>query len=465
MATGAIRVMALLAAAGTLAGQRPHWDRVQHFVFVLLGEGSFDQYFGGFADSEGRAGEFGPKEVPNYWAYAELYTLQDHFFASPDPRERMRALAARVQSWREYGGDLSAFVDDCRNETLPSVSLLVPERGEMAEVTRAVNAVAGSRLWRRSAVFVAWAEAGAAGDHLAPPPGYGRRVPSLVISPWARLGYNDHRVYSHESWVRTVENRFGLAHEEDGVADLYDPFDFAQQPRDAVVLDVGGAGSYPVAGQGQVFPASGWLDSVHRSHGTWTVAPGAMVIGYGDGFAREGEAGEAEVWVTDVAGVRRRAAVQYVGQSQVNYVVPTETAVGLAQVRIDTARQRYDGFLIVERVSPGLFTATQMGQGPADGETDEGSTFTCEAGRCSNVVVRGRTVSLRGTGLRNATEVRAWVDGVEARVVRAGADGDVDGLDRVEMELPEGMEGEVLVMVSADGVISNSAQLLLGRRL
>jgi hypothetical protein len=53
------------------------------------------------------------------------------------------------------------------------------------------------------------------------------------------------------------------------------------------------------------------------------------------------------------------------------------------------------------------------------------------------------------------------VDGVEARVVGFGADAEVEGLDRVEVELGEGMAGLVLVMVEADGVFSNSAQLLL----
>jgi hypothetical protein len=279
-------------------------------------------------------------------AYAELYTLQDHFFASPEPATRMRQLAGRV-SWREFTGDLAGFVGACKSDTLPAVSFLAPGDGDMAYVTRAVNAVAGSAAWRRSAVFVAWAEAGTAADHVTPPPGYGRWVPSLVISPWTRVAYNDHRVYTHASWVRTVENRFGLGHGEDTVADMYDPFDFAQQPRDPVTMDPGGAGTYPVIGQGQVFPASGWLESVHRSHGTWTVAPGAMVIGYGDRFVKAGE-----------------------------------EAVGLAQVRIDTARRRYDGFLLVERVSPGLFTATQKGQGPGDGEWEGGSTFGCLDGKC-----------------------------------------------------------------------------------
>ena len=69
---------------------------------------------------------------------------------------------------------------------------------------------------------------------------------------------------------------------------------------------------------------------------------------------------------------------------------------------------------------------------------------------------------MRGSGIRGAAVVRAWVDGVEARVVGFGADAEVAGLDRVEVELGEGMTGLVLVMVEADGVFSNSAQLLLG---
>jgi hypothetical protein len=53
------------------------------------------------------------------------------------------------------------------------------------------------------------------------------------------------------------------------------------------------------------------------------------------------------------------------------------------------------------------------------------------------------------------------VDGVEARVAGFGADSEVEGLDRVEVEFGDGMTGLVLVMVEADGVFSNSAQLLL----
>lgn len=38
-------------------------------------------------------------------------------------------------------------------------------------------------------------------------------------------------------------------------------------------------------------------------------------------------------------------------------------------------------------------------------------------------------------------------------------------MDRVELELPEEARGQVLVLLSADGFISNSVQMLTGSEL
>ncbi|HEU0123591.1 MAG TPA: alkaline phosphatase family protein [Bryobacteraceae bacterium] len=475
----------MIFACAVCAADRPHWERVQHFVFVLLPEASFDSLFGAFPDAEGVPGERGAQEVPNLWAYGDLYTVQDHFFSSSDPVEMLRAETARWDAaglgWKAYGADLEAFRADVESDILPAVSLLIPDQVDgvgMEFVTRVVNGVAGSRLWRRSAVFVAWKGPGGFADHVAAPKGMGGRVPSLVISPWTRVGYNDHRVYTHASWVRSIENRFGLqpgdgAVPDLAVPDLYDAFDFAQQPREAVMLDPSGSTGYPVTEQGQVFPAAGWLDNVHACHGTWTVAAGSAVLGYGSGFVLEEEAGTApslsRVVVTDSQGIAREARAFYTGPTQVNYVVPEETAAGLAQVRIDTARMRFDGFLLVETVSPGLFSTTRQGQGPADAEavSDEGAspTFICGETGCRSRALSGRTVLLRATGLRGAKVVRAWMDGSEVRVRRFAPDTETAGLDRVEVELPREKTGPVLVMVEADGVLSNAVQLLLGAAL
>ena len=44
-------------------------------------------------------------------------------------------------------------------------------------------------------------------------------------------------------------------------------------------------------------------------------------------------------------------------------------------------------------------------------------------------------------------------------------DREIDGMDRVELELPEEARGQVLVLLSADGFISNSVQMLTGSEL
>ena len=50
--------------------------------------------------------------------------------------------------------------------------------------------------WDSTAIFLVWDDSGGFYDHVLPPVadenGYGFRVPSLVISPYARHGFIDH---------------------------------------------------------------------------------------------------------------------------------------------------------------------------------------------------------------------------------------------------------------------------------
>ncbi len=56
-----------------------------------------------------------------------------------------------------------------------------------------------SPLWKDSVVIVTYDENGGLWDHVAPPVidrwGPGTRVPTLVISPFAKRGFVDHTVY------------------------------------------------------------------------------------------------------------------------------------------------------------------------------------------------------------------------------------------------------------------------------
>jgi len=66
-----------------------------------------------------------------------------------------------------------------------------------------VEAGDGQPLLARIAVIVTYDEGGGWFDHVRPPEpdrwGYGTRVPTLVVSPYARRGVVGHGAYDHAS--------------------------------------------------------------------------------------------------------------------------------------------------------------------------------------------------------------------------------------------------------------------------
>jgi phospholipase C len=118
---------------------------------------------------------------------------------------------------------LSNFFRATRSGHLPAVSWIIPN-GTVGEhpknrisagqtyVTGLINAIMRSRDWGSTAIFLSWDDWGGFYDHVAPPAldraGLGLRVPGLVISPYARRGYIDHAVLSHDAYVRFIEDDF-----------------------------------------------------------------------------------------------------------------------------------------------------------------------------------------------------------------------------------------------------------------
>ena len=295
-------------------------------------------------------GYYDGSDIPNYWNYAHLYTLQDHMFESvsayslashlymlaaqsggyvgtPQPYptefdfpEITELLANDNITWNYYvtsGTTLDAqgraigsasdqandpdqftlwnplpafpkvqndetqrvrmvdtaqFYSDADAGTLPSVSWICPfflnplsdhpafkggTRTVMAYVTGLVNAVMQGPNWESSAIFISWDDWGGYYDHVAPPKvdnyGFGLRVPSLVISPYARQGYIDHRIYSFDSWLKTLERRFGIqpmTNRDKKALDMTACFDFSQKPRAPFVMSANTTGTpYPAPSQ------------------------------------------------------------------------------------------------------------------------------------------------------------------------------------------------------------------------
>lgn len=188
--------------------------------------------------------------------YPDEYTFFNPLPAFPsvqnDPEQRRRMV------------DTTQFYVDARTGQLPEVSWVVPSDAVsehppssvgvgMAYVTGLVNAVMEGPDWDSTAIFISYDEWGGFYDHVVPPAvdqyGLGIRVPGLVISPYARQGYIDHRAHSPAAWLRIVEERFAvpeLTGRDASSDDMLQDFDFNQAPRPPVILAATTKGSpYP----------------------------------------------------------------------------------------------------------------------------------------------------------------------------------------------------------------------------
>ena len=284
--------------------------------------------------------QFRQPDIPNYWRYAQTFTLDDHFFATiigPSFPNHLITVAASsgntvdnprgqiVHAWGCDGGPTSmvdgigpdgkqflthpcfdfptlpdllqrhnvswkyysppqfasgyvwnsldaikhirfsslwktnvskdtSFIGDVSHGRLPQVSWLVTTSWQSDHppasicigenwTTQVVNAVMKSRYWKDTAIFLTWDDFGGFYDHVAPPRldyiSLGPRVPTVVISPYARPHYVDHTRLEFDSFLRFVEQDFGLPALTDRdrhAPSMLSSFDFQQAPIQPQVL-------------------------------------------------------------------------------------------------------------------------------------------------------------------------------------------------------------------------------------
>jgi phospholipase C len=166
---------------------------------------------------------------------------------------------------------LSNFFTAAEAGTLPAVSWIDPN-GTVSEhptalvsagqayVTGLINAIMRSPDWDSTAIFLSWDDWGGFYDNVVPPKvdenGYGLRVPGIVISPYARAGFIDHQILSHDAYNKFIEDDFlggqRLDPATDGrpdprpdvreanpiLGELTADFDFNQPPRPPLILPV-----------------------------------------------------------------------------------------------------------------------------------------------------------------------------------------------------------------------------------
>lgn len=399
------------------------------------------------------------------------------------------------------------FYTDAKNGTLPQVSWVIPNdtqsehppnsvRAGMSYVTGLVNAVMQGPNWNSSAIFIAWDDWGGFYDHVTPPKvdkyGLGIRVPGLVISPYARQGYVDHKTYSFESWLKLVEERFGvnsMTARDNNANDMYDSFDFTQAPRPPVILDPQGS-PYPPPLQ-TLARSPGTLVSTNSAYGSYALAPESIASLYGTNLASGTSKAQSvslptalqgvSVRVVDSTGAQRTAPLYLVSPDQINYVVPADTASGVANITVVSGSNTVaSGTGLIRANAPALFIASADGHGPAagqlvrvhaDGSQSYSLTYECDSsGSCGTVPIDFGAgadqlyLELYGTGIRRASSrnaVSVAIGNIDAPVSYAGPEGTYPGLDQVNVLLPQTLKGRgrLAVTVTVDGQASNMAQI------
>jgi phospholipase C len=136
---------------------------------------------------------------------------------------------------------------DLRNGDFPEISWVMPSfpisehapasiTTGMNWVKHVINAIMNSSYWNSTAIILTWDDYGGFYDHVPPPQidkyGLGFRMPTLIISPYAKPGYIDHTQYQFESTLKFIEWRFNLpalTDRDKHASNLLNAFDFNQK--------------------------------------------------------------------------------------------------------------------------------------------------------------------------------------------------------------------------------------------
>ncbi|MEX0984169.1 MAG: alkaline phosphatase family protein [Actinomycetota bacterium] len=151
--------------------------------------------------------------------------------------------------WGRHIRPVDDVIRDIREERLPPVTWITP-RFQLSQHPEydfcwgqnwsiaVVNAIMRSEAWKDTLIVLTWDDYGGYYDHVPPVPlddfGLGIRVPTMVLSPYAKRGFVDSTMYEFSSVLRFIEDNWGLSTltRRDRQADnLTAGLDFDQEPQ------------------------------------------------------------------------------------------------------------------------------------------------------------------------------------------------------------------------------------------
>jgi phospholipase C len=152
--------------------------------------------------------------------------------------------------WGAHIRPVDDVVRDVRADRLPPVTWVTP-RFPLSQhpeydfcwgqnwTIDLINSVMESDAWKDSLIVLTWDDFGGFYDHVPPVRlddfGLGIRVPTLIISPYAKRGFIDSTQYEFSSVLRFIEDNWGLrpylTARDRHAADLTNGLNFSQGPR------------------------------------------------------------------------------------------------------------------------------------------------------------------------------------------------------------------------------------------
>lgn len=219
-----------------------------------------------------------------------------------------------------------------------------------------------------------------------------------------------------------------------------------------------------------------------------TLAPDSIIAAFGSGLAGAVQVAGSlplptslagvSVKIKDATGAELLAPLYFVSPTQINYLIPTNAAAGIATVTVTNGNDAVAAGLVqLAPVAPALFTANASGRGVATGlalrvKADGTQSYEPIAAfdpAQSQVVALPIDLGpdsdqvfliLFGTGLRYRSalsSVSARIGGTAVPVLFAGAQGNLVGLDQVNLSLPRSLagRGELDVVLTVEGKMAN----------
>jgi len=185
------------------------------------------------------------KNIP--WSYYAATNAQlGYIWSAYSAIDRYRNDA---QMWADHIRPVDDVVRDIEAERLPPVTWVTP-RFQLSQhpeynfcwgqnwSIEVVNAIMRSQAWKDTLIVLTWDDFGGYYDHVPPVRlddfGLGVRVPTILISPYAKHGFVDSTTYEFSSVLRFIEDNWGLAqltHRDRGADNLTNALDFDQRPR------------------------------------------------------------------------------------------------------------------------------------------------------------------------------------------------------------------------------------------